>query len=162
MVLAAGYCSHMIRKILLGALILLLAGFAALYWFMRPLPILTVTTWPGDYGHAQQVAQMHPFAGADRVDVHIAEWEGRLNDLKGDVIDFELPRAVEACARGMLEKIDPATLPAGDDGAPAARDFVPGAIGPCWVGSVVYSQLIIFAPNAFPSRQSRSVRDRRG
>src|ERR1700753_3150019 len=130
----------MIRKMLLGALILLLAGFAALYWYMRPLPILTVTTWPGDYGHAQQAGQMPPCASAKRVDVHIAEGEGRLNDLKGDVIDFELPRAVEACARGMLEKIDPAILPAGDDGTAAAKDFVPGAIGPCWIGSVVYSQ----------------------
>jgi putative spermidine/putrescine transport system substrate-binding protein len=149
----------MIRKTLLGALILLLAGFAALYWYMRPLPILTVTTWPGDYGHAQQVGQMHPYASAKRVDVHIAEWEGRLNDLKGDVIDFELPRAVEACARGMLEKIDPATLPAGDDGTEAAKDFVPGAIGPCWIGSVVYSQVVIFAPNAFPNGGPATLAD---
>ncbi len=98
-------------------------------------------------------------AGADRVDVHIAEWEGRLNDLKGDVIDFELPRAVEACARGMLEKIDPGTLPPGEDGTPAAKDFVPGAIGPCWVGSVVYSQLIIFAPTAFAGGSPATLAD---
>ena len=52
----------MIRKILLAALIFLLAAFAALYWYMRPLPILTVTSWAGDYGHAQAVAQMHPYA----------------------------------------------------------------------------------------------------
>lgn len=113
----------MIRKILLAAALFLLAGFAALTWYMRPLPILTVTSWAGDYGHAQQVAQMHPFAAANRVDVHIAEWEGQLSDLKGDVIDFELPKAVEACNRGMLEKIDAATLPAGDNGAIAAQDL---------------------------------------
>ena len=136
----------MVRKILLAALVLLLAAFAAFYWYMRPLPILTVTTWPGDYGHAQQVAQMHPFAAANRVDVHIADWEGRLTDIKGDVIDFELPRVVEACERGMLEKIDAATLPAGADGKPAAEDFVPGAIGPCWVGAMVYSQVMVFSP----------------
>ena len=138
----------MLRKILLAIVLLLLAGFAALYWYMRPLPILTVTSWAGPYGHAQQVAQMHPYSAANRVDVHIAEWEGNLSDLKGDVIDFELPKAVEACDRGMLEKIDAATLPAGDDGTAAAKDFVPGAIGPCWVGGIVYSQVIIFAPGA--------------
>jgi putative spermidine/putrescine transport system substrate-binding protein len=149
----------MVRKILLAALILLLAAFAAFYWYMRPLPILTVTTWPGDYGHAQQVAQMHPFAAANRVDVHIADWEGRLSDLKGDVIDFELPRVVEACERGMLEKIDAAALPAGADGTPAAQDFVPGAIGPCWVGSVVYSQLVIFDPAAFASGAPAKLAD---
>jgi len=149
----------MIRKILLAALIILLAAFAALYWYMRPLPILTVTSWAGDYGHAQAVAQMHPFATANRIDVHIAEWEGQLNDLKGDVIDFELPKAVEACARGMLEKIDATTLPASDDGTAAAKDFVPGSIGPCWVGSVVYSHLIIYSPGAFQAGQPQTLAD---
>jgi putative spermidine/putrescine transport system substrate-binding protein len=149
----------MIRKILLAALIFLLAAFAALYWYMRPLPILTVTSWAGDYGHAQAVAQMHPFAAANRIDVHIAEWEGQLSDLKGDVIDFELPKAVEACDRNMLEKIDATTLPAGDDGAAAAKDFVPGAIGHCWVGSVVYSHLIIYSPRAFPAGRPETLAD---
>jgi len=149
----------MVRKILLAALIFLLAAFAALYWYMRPLPILTVTSWAGDYGHAQAVAQMHPFTVSHRVDVHIAEWEGQLSDLKGDVIDFELPKAVEACDRGMLEKIDASTLPAGDDGTIAAKDFVPGAIGPCWVGSVVYSHIIIFSPGVFPAGQPATLAD---
>ena len=30
-----------------------------------------------------------------------------------DVIDFELPMAVQACKQGLLEKIDPAILPPG-------------------------------------------------
>ena len=53
-----------------------------------------------------------PMPRANRVDVHLAEWEGDLSDLKGDVIDFELPKAVEACRRGLLEKngpVQPAT-----------------------------------------------------
>jgi putative spermidine/putrescine transport system substrate-binding protein len=102
---------------------------------------------------------MHPFAAANRIDVHIAEWEGQLSDLKGDVIDFELPKAVEACDRGMLEKIDASTLPAGRDGTATAKDFVPGAIGPCWVGSVVYSHIIIFSPGAFPAGSPATLTD---
>ena len=136
----------MLRKILVAAVLILLAAFAALTWATRPLPILTVTTWAGDYGRAQAAAQMHPYAGAKRVDVRLAEWDGELSGLKGDVVDFELPRAVEACRKGLLEKIDAAALPAGSDGSPASRDFVRGAIGPCWVSSIVYSQIIITAP----------------
>ena len=84
-----------------------------------------------------------------------AFWDGDLADVqamvdkrqyKADVIDFELPKAVQACKDGLLEKIDPAILPAGADGVPGGRDFVPGAIGPCWVGSQVYSQVIVFSP----------------
>jgi putative spermidine/putrescine transport system substrate-binding protein len=135
--------------------VLLIAVIAALYWFSRPLPVLTVTTWAGPYGRAQASAQMRPYGAERSVDVRIAQWDGDLAEVaravtshkyNGDVIDFELPKAAEACARGLLEKIDPAILPDGADGKPARADFVPGAIGPCWVGSVVYSQVIIFAP----------------
>jgi putative spermidine/putrescine transport system substrate-binding protein len=147
----------MLRRVLLAALLVLLAGAVALYWYMRPLPILTVTSWPGAYGRAQAAAQMRPYAASHRVDVHIAEWEGELSDLKGDVIDFELPKAVEACQRGLLEKIDASTLPAGDDGTAAAQDFVPGAIGPCWVGNSVYSQVIVSAK--FPGAQPSTLAD---
>jgi putative spermidine/putrescine transport system substrate-binding protein len=102
---------------------------------------------------------MRPYAAGHRVDVHLAEWEGDLAGLKGDVIDFELPKAVEACHRGLLEKIDTGQLPAGSDGTPAAQDFVPGALGPCWVGSVVYSQIIIYAPGAFAGSVPASLAD---
>ena len=133
----------MIRRVLLILALVLLCAAGVFYWISRPLPILTVTSWAGDYGRAQAAAQMRPYAAAGRVDVHIAQWEGELSDLKGDVVDFELPKVVEACRKGLLEKIDAASLPNGEDGTPAARDFVPGAIGPCWVASIVYSQVII-------------------
>lgn len=143
------------RRVLYPLALLLVAVIAALWWFSRPLPILTVTTWAGPYGRAQASAQMHPYAAEKSVDVRIAQWDGdlaeveravRTHQYKGDVIDFELPKAVDACNQGLLEKIDPAILPAGDDGKPARADFVPGAIGPCWVASVVYSQVMIYAP----------------
>jgi putative spermidine/putrescine transport system substrate-binding protein len=148
----------MIRKILVVVAVVAVVAVAALWWFTRPLPVLTVTTWSGPYGQAQDRAMMRPFASARRVDTRLALWDGELKDVadavrtrtyKGDVIDFELPRAIEACRRGLLEPIDPATLPPGEDGTPAAQDFVPGAIGPCWVGSIVYSQVIVAAPGKF-------------
>jgi putative spermidine/putrescine transport system substrate-binding protein len=144
------------RRVLFPLAILLTGVIAALWWFSRPFPILTVTSWAGPYGRAQASALMRPYSVEKSVDVRLAQWDGDLAEVekavrqhqyKGDVIDFELPRAVEACRNGLLEKIDPAILPAGADGTPAARDFVKGAIGPCWVGSVVYSQLIIASPH---------------
>jgi putative spermidine/putrescine transport system substrate-binding protein len=143
------------RRVLFPLAILLIALIGILYLRTRPPPILTVMTWPGAYGRAQASAQMHPYAAKKNVDVRPAIWDGDLTDVaamvdrrqfKADVIDFELPGAVQACKQGLLEKIDPAILPPGADGSPAAGDFVPGAIGPCWVGSVVYSQVMIFSP----------------
>ena len=94
------------RKILLILIVLPLAAAGIFYWVTRPLPVLTVTTWPGAYGRAQAAALMRPYAASRRVDVHLAEYDGGLADLskavtshayQGDVIDFELPGAVEAC-----------------------------------------------------------------
>jgi putative spermidine/putrescine transport system substrate-binding protein len=149
--------SHMkLRLRLLIALafaLVVLVGVLTLH--TRPAPILTVMTWPGAYGRAQASAQMHPYAAEKNVDVRLSLWDGELaqvaamvqqHQFKADVIDFELPMAVKACAQGLLEKIDPALLPPGADHTPAARDFVAGAIGPCWVGSMVYSQLVVFSP----------------
>lgn len=141
------------RYALLLLALFLIAVVGALYLRTRPAPVLTVMTWPGSYGRAQASAQMHPFAATKNVDVHTALWDGELAEVaamaqnhKADVIDFELPTAVKACNRHLLEKIDPAILPPGADGTPAGRDFVPGAIGPCWVGGMVYSQVMIYSP----------------
>jgi len=144
------------RSVLFGLAFLLIALIGVLYLHTRPAPILTVMTWPGAYGRAQASAQMRPYGAEKDVDVRPAVWDGELAEIramvktkayKADVIDFELPAAVQACREGLLEKIDAGILPAGADGTQAARDFVTGAIGPCWVGGMVYSQVMVFAPN---------------
>jgi putative spermidine/putrescine transport system substrate-binding protein len=143
------------RRVLLALAVLLIGAVAALFFLTRPPPVLTVMTWPGIYGRAQTNAQMHPYGADKNVDVRPALWDGDLADVRtmvekrqyrADVIDFEMPKAVQACKDKLLERIDPAILPAGADGEPAARDFVAGALGPCWVGSQVYSQVIVFSP----------------
>jgi putative spermidine/putrescine transport system substrate-binding protein len=99
------------------------------------------------------------FGEADSYDVRLALYDGGINELQQmvgrrqydwDVVDLELPDAITACRLGLLEHFDAATLPAGADGAPAAKDFVASAVGRCWVGSVVYSQVMVFSPRRFP------------
>jgi len=108
-------------------------------------------TWEGDYGHAQRSAQIVAFGAASGVDTLFASYNGGTKELADqvtnkryawDAVDMELPDAVAACQSGLLEKIDPRDLPAAPNGLPAADDFVPGAIGPCWIASTVYSQVI--------------------
>jgi putative spermidine/putrescine transport system substrate-binding protein len=143
------------RRVLFGLAFLLIALIGVLYLNTRPAPVLTVMTWPGAYGRAQASAQMRPYGVENDVDVRLSVWDGDLAEVaamvktrqfKADVVDFELPAAVQACNQGLLEKIDPAILPPGADGTPAARDFVAGAIGRCWVGSMVYSQVMVASP----------------
>ena len=147
-----------------GAVVLLLAG--AYWWLTRTLPILTVATWAPPYSQAQMNAMFIPYGRAKSYDVRFAVYDGGLGELtqmvgnrqyRWDVMDFELPDAIAACRQGLLEHID--ALPAGDDGTPAAKDFVKGATGPCWAGSVVYSQIIAFAPNHFKGAQPQTASD---
>ncbi|HWY63880.1 MAG TPA: extracellular solute-binding protein [Rhizomicrobium sp.] len=144
------------RYALLLLALVLIAVIGMLYLGTRPAPVLTVMTWPGAYGRAQASAQMHPYAAKKNVDVRTALWDGDLAEVaamvrnrayKADVIDFELPAAIKACNQHLLERIDPAILPVGADGTPAGRDFVAGAIGPCWVGGMVYSQVMVYSPH---------------
>jgi len=117
----------------------------------RTKPTLTVATWEGSYGHAQASAQIMPFGQASGINALLALYGGGTRELavqvasrqyQWDVVDLELPDAVAACQSGLLEPIDPSELPPAPGGAPAATDFVPGGIGPCWVASMVYSQVI--------------------
>ncbi|MBV8975833.1 MAG: extracellular solute-binding protein [Alphaproteobacteria bacterium] len=139
-----------------------------LFMLLRKAPVLTAVSWAGAYGRAQTSALFIPYALRSGVDVHLAQYDGGLDQLRRrvktgsygwDVIDLELPDAVAACREGLLEHVDVRTLLAGPHGEPAARDFIANAIGPCWVGSVVYSQVIAFMPGHFGSAPPVSAED---
>ena len=140
---------------LFAAVALAAVLFLGFLFLSRSKPVLTVATWPESYGHAQAAAQIMPFGAKSGTDARLALYNGGTSELAGqvaskhydwDAVDMELPDAVAACQSGLLEKIDASTLPAAPDGTPAADDFVPGAIGPCWVASTVYSQVIVVTP----------------
>ena len=139
----------------LGVIVIIIAG---LYWLARPLPVLTVVSWGDVYGRAQTIALFHPFADKAHVDVNVANYGGGLKeiaaqvasgDVAWDVVDMELEDAAKACREGLLERLNDLELPPGANGQAARRDFVPGALGPCWVGSAVYSQVIAFDSQPF-------------
>ena len=140
---------------LFAAVALAAVLFLGFLFLSHAKPVLTVATWPESYGHAQAAAQIMPFGAKSGTDARLALYNGGTSELAGqvaskhydwDAVDMELPDAVAACQSGLLEKIDASTLPAAPDGTPAAQDFVPGAIGPCWVASTVYSQVIVVTP----------------
>jgi putative spermidine/putrescine transport system substrate-binding protein len=140
-------------------LVLLVGAGAAAVWYSLPPPSLTVVSWGDAYGRAQTIALIHPFTDKTGVDVNVKTYGGGVKEIaeqvnarnvQWDVVDLELEDAATACREGLLEQIAGDPLPPGIDGASAFRDFVPGALGPCWVGSVVYSQVIAYDRMRFP------------
>ena len=157
-----------ITVILMVALLIAVVLFFFVILKANPGPELTVATWTGSYGHAQASAQMEPFARKSGADVRIAFYDGGIGDVaeqvadkayRWDVIDMELPDAEKACRAGLLERIDPAILPYSPGGVRASRDFLPGAVGRCWVASAVYSRVIAFDPRRFSDLQPKTLAD---
>jgi putative spermidine/putrescine transport system substrate-binding protein len=128
---------------------------------------LTVVSWGDAYQQAQTVAFFHPFVDRTGIDLDGAIYGGGLGEIRNqvasgevlwDVVDLDLADAFAACNEELLETLDPAILPLGANGEDAATDFVPGAVGPCWVGTVVYSQVIVYAPNALSGVLNKAPR----
>ena len=151
------------------AMVVILAGAGGgLYWLSLPPESLTVVSWGDAYGRAQTLALFHPYTDTSGVDIAVKNYGGGLKEIaeqvesrnyEWDVIDLELEDAAAGCRQGLLEKLDGIQLPPGIDGSAARRDFVPGAIGPCWVGSMVYSQVIAFDPRRFAEMKPRALAD---
>lgn len=141
------------RRILIGLAIVVLGGAAAFYWATRPLPTLTIASWGGEYTTVQTAALFRPYTDKYRVNVHTALYNGGVEDIDAqvkmeavdwDVVDFELPDAAAACRMGLLETIPPGTVA-------DAEGLIPGALTPCYFGGLVYSSIVAFKQNAFPS-----------
>jgi len=141
---------------------------AGLYWLALPPESLTVVSWGDAYGRAQTMALFHPYTDKSGIEVSVRTYGGgtkeiadqvRTGNVQWDVVDLELEDAASACRDGLLERLDGIELPPGADGARATRDFVPGAIGPCWVGSAVYSQVVAFDRSKFRQTTPKQLAD---
>lgn len=134
----------------------LLAGAAALALAASGATAqdLTVTSFGGAYGAAQQKHMIDPFVAETGVNVLFEDYGGGVAEMKAqsesgniqwDVVDIEVIDLERACSEGYLEVIDHSMLPPGDDGTPASEDFIPEALHECGVGNIVWT--IIFAYN---------------
>ena len=157
-----------VRRWLIAVGVVLAGAGGWLYWQTRPPETLTVVSWGDAYGRAQTLALFHPYTDKTGVDIAVRNYGGGLKEIaqqvesrtyEWDVVDLELEDAAAACREGLLERLEGIQLPPGIDGANARRDFVPGALGPCWVGTMVYSQVIAFDPDRFSGAMPRTAAD---
>jgi len=128
---------------------------------------LTVTSFGGAYGAAQQEHMIDPFTAETGVNVLFEDYGGGIAEMKAqveagnilwDVVDVEVIDLERACAEGYLEVLDMSVLPDGDDGTPAADDFIPEALAnECGVGNIVWS--IVFAYNTENGPGPQSIAD---
>jgi putative spermidine/putrescine transport system substrate-binding protein len=124
---------------------------------------LTVMSWGGAYGAAQTEAHVKPFMAATGMAAIMTDSDNPATPIKAmveagnvmlDVASVEYADAIRLCDEGVLEPIDAASLPAGNDGVPATEDFFEGAITECGVSTDIWSNVygtISFAAYAAPT-----------
>ncbi len=129
---------------------------------------LTVASWGGAYTNSQVEAYHKPYTAKTGIKITSADWGGTLGEIsaqvksgnvKWDVVDLEAAEALKGCEEGLLEKIDPAKLPAGADGTPAAKDFIPGMILPCAIGVIVYSNVVAYDKAKYGANGPKTLED---
>ncbi|GAB3309878.1 ABC transporter substrate-binding protein [Haliea atlantica] len=135
----------MLRQLTLGLLCLLAASSASAQ------AQLNVVSWDGAYVKSQILGFIRPYEEATGVRVNVLQYSGGIEEIRAqvrawnvhwDVVDLELFDALRACQEGLLEPIDPDSLPPGSDGTPADEDFIHHSLMPCGVGNVVGSTVV--------------------
>ncbi|CAM3135234.1 putative spermidine/putrescine transport system substrate-binding protein [Paracoccus aminovorans] len=148
------------KKILLSAALGCLAGAAQ--------ADVTVMSWGGAYGFAQNEAHLKPFAEKTGIRTVMVDTDNAAGPIKAmvqagdvtvDVTSLELSDAIRLCDEGMLEPIDPAILPAGSDGTPAAEDFFHGGITDCAVATDLWANVIAFDSSKFAGEKPSAAAD---
>ncbi len=116
---------------------------------------LTAVSFGGAYGETQQKYMVDPFIEKTGHNVLFENYSGGIAELKAqvesgnvlwDVMDIEVIDLERACSEGLLEVFPMETLPDGDDGTPASKDFTKEALASeCGVGSIIAT--VLFAYN---------------
>jgi putative spermidine/putrescine transport system substrate-binding protein len=120
---------------------------------------ITVMSWGGAYGEAQTEAFVKPFIAATGKPTIMVDSDNPAPAVKAmveagnvtvDVASLEYADAIRLCDEGVLEPIDPASLPAGADGTAAMDDFLPGAVTECGVSTDIWSNVFAYDTTKFP------------
>ncbi|MCP1673708.1 putative spermidine/putrescine transport system substrate-binding protein [Natronocella acetinitrilica] len=133
---------------------------------------LTVVSWGGAYTASQNRAYHEPWM-EENPNWRLRGDDGSANALAGlraqhqagnvtwDLVDMLPSDAQLACDEGIILPIDhDAMLEPAPDGTPASEDFLPGSLGECFIPQIVYSTVVTYNTEMFPSdAQPQTVDD---
>jgi putative spermidine/putrescine transport system substrate-binding protein len=129
---------------------------------------VVVMSWGGNYGDAQVEAYSRPFTQKTGIKTSMVNADHpatlvramvQAHNVSVDVVEFEYADAIRGCDEGLLETVDPSSLPASPEGVPAAKDFLPGALTECSVATVVYSNVVAYNTTKFPKDAPATLAD---
>lgn len=130
---------------------------------------LTVVSFGGAYGAAQQEHQIDPYVAETGNQVLFENYTGGIAEIKAqvesgriqwDVVDIETIDLERACSEGLLEVIPHDILLPGDDGTAATEDFIPAALeNECGIGEIVWSTVFAYNHDTIGDKAPSTVQD---
>ena len=127
---------------------------------------ITIVSWGGNYEENQRAAFFEPFTEASGVTVHVEEWGETIGPMVAqveaqrvvwDVVVGDALIAAKGCSQGFLEEISPADLADGGDPTALVKDFIPGALSPCGVGTVVSMMSVAYDRKHLATQPQRAA-----
>ncbi|HLV28173.1 MAG TPA: ABC transporter substrate-binding protein [Burkholderiaceae bacterium] len=130
---------------------------------------LTVVSFGGAYGAAQQVHQIDPYMKATGNKVLFENYTGGVAEIKAqvqsgniqwDVVDIETIDLERACSEGLLEPIPRDILEPAPNGTAAEEDFIPDALSnECGVGEIVWSTVFAYNHDTLTGDKPATMQD---
>jgi putative spermidine/putrescine transport system substrate-binding protein len=150
-----------------GGIAALAAACAIAYAGARAEDTLSIVTWGGAYGEAQEIALFEPYAKETGTRIATEFYDGTLAKIRAlidgeqpvDVVDLSPAALGPLCADGLLETIDVSSLGPGASGERAEEDFFTGGLPTCGVASLAWSMAVAFDREAFPKGQPSRIAD---
>ncbi|NRA54229.1 MAG: ABC transporter substrate-binding protein [Gammaproteobacteria bacterium] len=129
----------------------------------------TAVSFGGAYGAAQQKHMLDPYMKKTGHKILFENYSGGIAEIKAqvesgnilwDVVDIEVIDLERACSEGLLEIFPHDTLPAGDDGVAANKDFIPEALSnECGVGNIIWTVLFSYSDKTIKGGTPDSIND---
>ncbi|MBT0782310.1 ABC transporter substrate-binding protein [Paracoccus sp. pheM1] len=129
---------------------------------------VSVVTWGGAIEVSQIEAYNKPFTEATGIKVTtisaddpsvLLRAQVGAGNVTADVFDVAMADAVRLCDDGAVIAIEPADLPPGADGTPAAEDFIDGALSDCGIATIFAGTVISYDTSKFPDKAPSTVAD---
>ena len=129
---------------------------------------LTIASFGGQYSLSQIEAYHKPFSAKTGIQVNSVDYNGGLAELRAqvesgnvdwDAVDLESQDLQLACNEGLIEKIDRGIIEPGADGSPPDKDFLPGTLHECGVGTAIWSNVVAYNTTSFPGEKPSKIAD---
>lgn len=129
---------------------------------------VTVTSFGGSYADSQKKAFLEPFQKESGIKTNMVDYNGGLGELRAqvstgnvtwDVVDVEMQDLSRGCDDGLFESVAGIDLPPGIDGSKPDDDFIDGTLADCGIGTIIWSTVIAYNDEMFPSEKPSKAAD---